>query len=191
MSALGTRDDPAFGYFEAKWQAEQAVKTAGIPWTIFRPSIVFGPGDGFISVLANLVRKAPIIPVVGSGRNAFQPVAVGEVATAFAKALDDPTTVGKALELGGPEILTFEQLLDAIAAKLGKSKPKLHLPVGLMKAVVAASKPLPKALRPPVTSEQLKMLAIDNCTDDSATASLIGRAPMRLSDGIDYILNVQ
>ena len=103
------------------------------------------------------------------------------------KALDDPATVGQTYELGGPDVLTYEQLLDVIAAKLGKAKRKVHVPVGLMKPLVKLTKPLPKALRPPVTEEQLKMLAIDNCTDDSATARLIGRAPTRLADGIDYI----
>ncbi len=187
MSALGVRHDPAFPYFEAKWQAELAVKTAEIPWTIFRPSVVFGPGDGFINTLADLVRKAPIIPVVGSGQTKFQPVFVGEVAECFAKALDDPATIGQTYELGGPDILTYEQLLDVIANELGKKKPKAHVPVGLMKPIVALAKPLPKSLRPPVTEEQLKMLAIDNCTDDSATGRLIGRTPTRLADGIGYI----
>jgi uncharacterized protein YbjT (DUF2867 family) len=187
MSAMGVRHDPAFAYFEAKWQAEQAVKASGIAWTIFRPSVIFGPGDGFINTLTDLVRKAPIIPVVGSGQTKFQPVFVEEVAASFVKALDDPATVGQTFELGGPEIMTYEQLLDLIATKLGKRRPKVHVPVGLMRPVVKLAKPLPKALRPPVTEEQLKMLAIDNCTDDSATARLIGREPLRLADGIDYI----
>lgn len=187
MSAMGTRNDPRFGYYEAKWQAEQAVMESGIPWTIFRPSVIFGPGDEFISTLAQLVKAAPIIPVVGSGASKFQPVAVGEVAQAFVRALDDPTTVGHIYDLGGGEIYTYERMLDVIAATLGQNKRKVHVPIGVMMPVVALSKRLPKALRPPVTSEQLKMLAIDNCSDKSATEHLIGRAPLRLEDGISYI----
>ncbi len=188
MSAMGARHDPAYGYFEAKWQAEQAVQASGIPWTIFRPSVIFGPGDGFINVLAGLVRAAPIIPVVGSGQSKFQPVSVEEVAQAFVRALDDPTTAGRVYELGGGKVYSYEELLDTIAAKLGKKKRKIHVPVGLMMPVVKLSKPLPKALRPPVTEEQLKMLAIDNASEQSATAELIGRSPIRLEDGIDYVL---
>ena len=188
MGAMGTLHDPRYAYFEAKWQAEQAVKGSGIPWTIFRPSIIFGPGDGFINVLAGLVKVAPVIPVVGDGQSKFQPIAVDEVARAFARALDDPSTVGKTFELGGGKVYTYEQLLDAIAAKLGKKKPKVHVPVGLMMPVVKLSAPLPKALRPPVTEEQLKMLAIDNSSEQSATAALIGRPPLKLEDGLDYIL---
>ena len=187
MSALGTRNDPRFGYLEAKWQAEQAVQQSGMPWTIFRPSVIFGPGDEFITTLARLVRTAPLLPVVGSGGSLFQPVAVGEVATAFVKALDDPGTAGHIYELGGGKVYTYEEMLEVISGRLELSKRKIHVPTGVMRAVVALSRPLPKALRPPVTSEQLKMLAIDNATDRSATAELIGRQPMRLEDGIDYI----
>ncbi len=187
MSALGTRNDPRFGYFEAKWQAEQAVKQSGIPWTIFRPSVIFGPGDEFINTLAKLVKLAPVIPVVGSGQSKFQPVSVNEVATAFVRALDDPRTEGHIYDLGGGATYTYEEMLDVIAAHIGAKKPKVHVPLGLMKRVVALSRPLPKALRPPVTEEQLKMLAIDNATDDSATGDLIGRAPLKLEDGIDYV----
>lgn len=188
MSALGADNNPRYGYMIAKWQAEQAVKESGIPWTIFRPSIIFGPGDGFINVLAGLVRSFPIIPVVGSGQSKFQPVAVEEVAEAFARAVSDPSMINHTYELGGGKIYTYEELLDAISAKLGKRKRKAHVPVGLMMPAVVLSKSLPKALRPPVTQEQLKMLALDNCTDNSATADLIGRPPLRLEDAMDYIL---
>ena len=188
MSALGAMNDPRYGYMEAKWQAEEAVKASGLDWTIFRPSIIFGKGDEFITTLASLIRKAPVIPVVGDGQSKFQPVAVAEVAESFVRALDDPGTIGQTYELGGGQIYPYEGLLDVIAAKLGKRKPKVHVPVRLMMPIVKLSKPLPKALRPPVTEEQLKMLALDNCTDHSATARLIGRPPLRLEDGIDYIL---
>jgi uncharacterized protein YbjT (DUF2867 family) len=189
MSAMGAVNNPAYPYMQAKWQSEQAVKTSGLPWTIFRPSVIFGPGDGFINVLAKLVKTAPIVPVVGDGKSKFQPVSVKEVAQSFVRALDEPKTAGQLYELGGPEILTYEELLDTIAARLGKKKLKAHVPVGLMKPVVKLSKPLPKFLRPPVTEEQLRMLSLDNCSYDSATSRLIGRPPLRLRDGIDYIVS--
>jgi uncharacterized protein YbjT (DUF2867 family) len=189
MSAMGAMDDARYPYMQAKWRAEQLVKQSGMGWTIFRPSVIFGPGDEFINTLAKLVRMAPVIPVVGDGKSKFQPVSVKEVAQAFVTALDDPKAIGNTYELGGPDILEYEQMLDIIAQKLGKRKPKAHVPVGLMKPVVKLSKPLPAALRPPVTEEQLKMLALDNCTNQSATSKLIGRQPLRLKDGIDYIVS--
>lgn len=187
MSAMGTRHDPQYGYFEAKWQAEQSVIGSGIPWTIFRPSVIFGPGDEFINTLAGLVKAAPVIPVVGDGKSKFQPVSVSEVASAFVRALDDPATAGHIYDLGGGKIYEYQEMLSVIADKLGLKKPMVKVPIAFMKPVVNLSKPLPKALRPPVTSEQLKMLSVDNCSSESATDMLIGRPAMRLEDGIDYI----
>ena len=187
MSALGAQPNPAYPYLNAKWGAEQAVRQSGLDWTIIRPSVIFGPRDGFVNVLAGLIRRAPIIPVVGSGESKFQPVAVGEVAAVYRAVLDDPAAIGQTYELGGGETYSYEEMLDVIAAQLGKRKPKLHLPVGLMRTVVAVSSPLPKSMRPPVTKEQLNMLALDNCTDQSATAALIGRQPIALRDGLEYL----
>lgn len=188
MSALGAQDDPRYGYQTAKYRAEQAVINSGIPYTIFRPSVIFGPGDGFINTLAGVVKSFPVIPVVGSGETKFQPVQVGDVADAFAKAVNDPEeTANKMYELGGDRPYTYVQMLDAIAAQLGKSKPKVKVPIPLMKIVVRASRPLPTAIRPPVTSEQLKMLSLDNSTSESVTEMLIGRKPVALEDGIGYI----
>lgn len=188
MSAMGAMNNPAYPYMIAKYRAEEAVKASGLAWSIFRPSVIFGAGDEFINQLADLIRVFPVIPVVGSGKSKFQPVSAGDVAAAFARAINDPLTVGQTYDLGGPEIHTYTALLDIIAEKLGTSKPKVRVPVALMKPVVKLSKPLPKALRPPVTEEQLNMLALDNCSHQSATAQLIGRKPLDLRQGIDYIL---
>lgn len=191
MSALGARDDPKFAYLQAKWRAEKAVIESGMRYTIFRPSVIFGPGDGFINALAGVVKGFPVIPVVGDGRSRFQPIHVAEVASSFARAVGDPAeTSGTIFELGGGKVYTYEELIDLIARTLGKSKPKVHVPVALMKPVVALSQPLPKALRPPVTQEQLKMLALDNTTENSATGRLIGAPPKALEDALDYIRQV-
>lgn len=190
MSALGAHDNPEYPYHQAKFQAEQAVKASGLTYTIFRPSVIFGEGDGFITVLAGLVKAAPVVPIAGSGQSKFQPVQLDDVSSAFAYAVSHPKeSAGQSYELGGAKPYTYEEMLDAIAAELGKKKRKMHLPVGLVKTVVQLSSPLPKALRPPVTMEQLKMLALDNSTDNSATERLIGRKPVALEDGIGYIRN--
>lgn len=187
VSALGARNDPRFPYLHAKYQAETAVMGSGVPWTILRPSVIFGPDDEFINTLANLVRRAPVIPVVGDGQAKFQPVAVRQVAAAIVRALDDPATIGQHYDLGGGTTYTYEQMIDLLAARLGVRKAKVHVPVGLMRPVVAISRVLPERLRPPVTSEQLEMLAIDNATDASSTALLTGEPAVSLADGIDYL----
>jgi len=187
MSALGVRNDSNYPYFSAKHRAEEAVKQSGIPFTIFRPSIIFGPNDGFINQLADLVRSAPVVPIAGNGRSLFQPVSVSEVARSFAWAVDHKESRGQTYELGGPDILSYDEIIDIIQQQLGTSKKKAHLPAGLVGGLVSLSSPLPKKLRPPVTKDQLKMLDIDNCTDSSATADLAGRPQLRLQDGIGYL----
>ena len=190
MSALGAHDNPEYPYHQAKFRAEQALKASGLTYTIFRPSVVFGEGDGFITVLAGLVKAAPVVPIAGSGKSKFQPVQLDDVSSAFAYAVAHPEeSSAQTYELGGAKPYTYEQMLDVIAAELGKKKPKIHIPVRLVKMVVQLASPLPSALRPPVTMEQLKMLALDNSTDNSATERLIGRKPVALEDGIGYIRN--
>jgi NADH dehydrogenase len=187
MSALGAANDPRFPYHQAKWRSEEAVRASGLDWTIFRPSVIYGPGDGFILTLAGVVKSFPVTPVVGDGKARFQPIAVADVAAAFRRAVDDPATIGKTFELGGPDVLTYEEMIDVVAREMGVSRPRIHLPVGLMKLVVSVTKPLPKKLRPPVSGEQLNMLAIDNSSSQSATEKLIGKRPRSLVDEIGYI----
>ncbi len=187
MSAMGVRNDPRYPYFFAKHRAEESVKDSGLPWTIFRPSIIFGPGDGFINQLADLVRSAPVVPIAGTGQSLFQPISVDEVAKSFAWAVAHPESIGQTYELGGPDILTYDEIIELIQKQLGTSKRTVHLPVGLVRAVVTVTSPLPKKLRPPVTIDQLRMLEIDNCTDRSATPDLAGRPLLRVQNGIDYL----
>lgn len=189
MSALGAHRDPNYGYHTAKYEAEEAVRASGVDYTIFRPSVIFGEGDGFISVLAGVVKSFPITPIAGTGKAKFQPVQVDDVADCFAKSVNDPEkTSGQTYELGGARPYTYDEMIGVIAAKLGKKRPRVHIPLAMMKTVVAISQPLPKALRPPVTGEQLKMLSLDNSTEHSATGELIGREPVALENGIDYLL---
>lgn len=191
MSALGVRADPALPYMDTKYRAQRYLQDSGLDWTVFQPSVIFGAGDEFINTLADLVRKpllilpAPIIPVVGDGKTKFQPVWRDDVVDAFLKALDDPATIGQVYQLGGPAPITYEQMLDVIMAKLGKKRGKIHIPAALMKPAVAVMDKL--LSKPPVTPAQLSMLRLDNSAPQSATASLIGRPPKALADGIDYI----
>lgn len=185
MSALGALRDPNFPYHDTKYRAEQYVKTSGLDWTIFRPSIIFGPGDQFFSTLAGLAKlPAPfVLPDGGTAR--FQPVWLGDVVDAFIAALDDPATIGRTYELGGPDVLSYKEMIGALMDVTGRHRPMLPLPVALLKpAAFVFDKTLPK---PPVTPEQLKMLRLDNSSTHSATAALIGHPPKSLRDGLDYL----
>lgn len=155
MSALGVREDGVTRYQVTKYVGEEAVKKHAASWTIFRPSIIVGPGTGFVSVLTPLV-KLPLTPVFGDGNYLFEPVDKRVVADAFVKALSDDSTVGKVIELRGPKAYSYNEILDAVGKALGRRRVrKLHLPLWLARPVVSATGWLPFS---PVTRGQLEML---------------------------------
>jgi len=163
MSALGVRRDAPSRYHRTKWEAEESVRSSGLDWTIFRPSVIYGPGDGSVSVLARLVRRLPVVPVIGDGRYRLQPVAVEHVAEGFARALEQPATVGQTYEVGGPQSYAFTEILDQIGQALGKTRVrKLHHPLALMRPLVRLLELLPFF---PLTSDQLIMLEENNVCD--------------------------
>lgn len=188
MSALGAGNLPDFPYHFTKWRAENHIKDLDLEWTVFRPSIIFGPGEKeqFVTQLADVVKMAPLTPVIGDGKTMFQPIHLNDVADSFIRALDDPATTRHTYELGGPEQLSYEEMLDEISRTLGKKRPKVHVPPGLMNIAVSIMNPIP-VIEPPVTRDQLKMLKIDNTTDANATPDLIGHAPTPFRGNIGYI----
>jgi NADH dehydrogenase len=163
MSALGTRPHAVSRYHQTKFRAEEYVRASGLAWTIFRPSLIFGPGDAFVNMLAGYIRAYPAVPVVGDGTYRLQPIAAGDVARCFADALEKPQTVGQTYELCGPDRLSYNDMLDTIGRALGKDRVmKLHSPLGLMKLVV----PLFQGLSFfPLTMDQLTMLVEENICD--------------------------
>ena len=173
MSALGARAGAATPYHRTKWQAEEAVRASGLDWTIFRPSLIFGPGDGFSTTITRALRRFPIFPVFGDGTYRLQPVAVEEVARCFVAALERPVTIGETYELGGPEVLTYNEVLRRISQALGLRRAFVHLPLGLAKFVISIIQHLPGA---PITRDQLTML-LEGSTCDASAASLTFGVP--------------
>ena len=188
MGAIGAVDDPRFPYLQSKWRGEQALIQSGVPYTILRGSIIFGEGDEFINALAGLVRVFPLVPVIGSGKVRFQAIHVEDVARSIARTLELDETKNRTIEIGGPEHITYDGILDAIAETYGCRRWKLHLPVGLMRPMVKLmEKLLP---HPPATSQQLNMLEFDNIAETDAVSKEFGFSPRPLSGNIDYIRKV-
>ena len=186
MSNLGAGPDERFPLLYTKWQAEEEVRSSGIDFTILRPSVMFGRGDGFVCVLADIIKKLPLVPIIGSGRTKFQLISVEDVATCVAKSLANKRTGNQIIPLGGPEHLAYEDITDLIIEKLKLGRRKVHIPVPLMKAVVwTAEKSLLKLL---ITSAQLAMLARDNITDLDVVEKVFGFKPVSLGEKIDDIV---
>jgi NADH dehydrogenase len=179
MSAMGSGEDSPSQYGQTKAAGEKAVRASGLDWTIFRPSIVFGPGDGFVSLLAPIVRMNPgFIPVIGPGTTKFQPVAISDVARVFADALEKPETVGKSFEVGGPQVFTLNDIYREIAAAVGKPGKRLvHFPLWYGRILAGVFEWLARRgvfQDPPLTRDQLRSLSCDNAADVSQTVTVFG-----------------
>ncbi|MGH7383834.1 MAG: complex I NDUFA9 subunit family protein [Candidatus Rokuibacteriota bacterium] len=182
MSALGTRPDARARYHRTKWEAEEAVRASDLEWTIFRPSIIFGRGDAFMSVLGRAVQRLPVMPVLGDGRYRLQPIPVGQVAEGFARALRAPASVRQTYEVAGPTPYAFVELLDEIGRALGRPRVrKLHVPLGPVRAMTRALDWLPFY---PVSSDQIIMLEEESVADPSRYFADLGLAPEPLATGL-------
>jgi len=159
ISAIGADPRSPSAYARSKAAGEQAVKDAFPTATILRPSIVFGPEDDFFNRFAKLAVMSPFVPLIGGGETRFQPVYVGDVASAVIRVLDDPAAVGRTYELGGPKIYTFRQLMELMLAEIKRHRHFIDLPFGLASLQARLLSLLPK---PPLTPDQVEMLRRDN-----------------------------
>lgn len=183
VSALGSEPGAESEYSRTKFQAEQAARESGIPYTIFRPSVVLGPDGEFVQQMEDLIRKPPLsplappfIPVPGSGQNRFQPLHIDDLTACITGCLADPATAEQTYEIGGGSAVTFDQLLEAIQRHIGIKKPLLHVPMPLLFAAAAALEALlPK---PPITTDQLANLKRDNTCDNGPVKAAFGIDPL-------------
>lgn len=181
MSALGTRVDAVSDYHRTKWRAEEIVRGSGLAWTIFRPSLIFGPRDAFVNMLARQLRFMPVLPVMGDGSYRLQPIHGDDVARCFCEALEKPDTAGQAYSLCGPDRLTYLELLDAITDAMGRPHPlKPRLPLELMKPLIRVMQNFRLF---PITLDQLQMLLEENICDGSWQQTFT-TPPVRFRDGI-------
>lgn len=178
MSALGARVGGPTRYFDTKGRAEEYVRSSGLAWTIFRPSLIFGPGDQFINELGRLLRIAPFFPVPGDGKYQLQPVFVGDVAKGFADAVLWPETAGQTFEIGGPERLSYDELLDRVASGIGRRARKVHVPLSILRPVVRR---MERSGKFPLTTDQLEMLLGGNTCDSGPFFSAFRFTPLSLS----------
>ena len=168
VSALGADAQSASRYARAKAAGEQAVREAVPSATIFRPSVVFGPEDQFTNRFAALARMSPVLPLIG-GETKMQPVYVGDVATAIADAVDGKAKPGATYELGGPEVLTMREIIEAILAIIERERMLVPLPFGLARFKAAFLQFAPGALK--LTPDQVTLLERDNVVSDAAKAA--------------------
>lgn len=182
MSSNGTRERGTTAYHRTKWQAEELVRASGLDWTIFRPSLIFGRGSEFVKMLTELIRRVPVVPVIGDGQYRMQPVSVEQVAVSFVKALAMPESIGKTYHQGGSESYTYDAILDLTGKAMGRKQvTKVHQPLFMIKPMI---KMLQGFEQFPITEGQLKMLIEGNVCDPDEWAQAFGLVPISYADGI-------
>jgi NADH dehydrogenase len=186
MSSNGTRERGSTAYHRTKWQAEGLVRASALDWTLFRPSLIFGSGSEFVSMIADLIRRLPVVPVIGDGQYRMQPVAVEQVAASFVNALEMPETIGAIYHLGGGDSYSYEEILDLTAQALGKEKAaKIHQPLFMVKPMI---KVLQSSEHFPITSDQLTMLLEGNVCDSDEWAKVFNLEPTSYAEGVGNCL---
>lgn len=179
MGGLGTKPDKPGTYMHGRYEADEAVRASGLAWSILGPSIQFGPHSAFFNGLADLIRSAPIVPMVGNGKLAFQPIWVEDVVTCILKMAREPQSYdGSVIEVGGPEIYTYAQILDMLMETLGVRKIKVPGPLPLV-ALGAAMMQLVMA-KPPITVASTGLFAFDNVAKLDTVPTRFGFTPMSL-----------
>jgi uncharacterized protein YbjT (DUF2867 family) len=176
MSQNGATADSPYRFLRSKGLAQQYVTKSGLDWTAMRPSVVWGPQDEFANVQARLVKLTPVIfPIVGDGKAQFQPIYVGDLVEAIVQSLKDASTFGKEYELGGPEVLTYEEIVKRVLKALGTSRILIKVPVNILRPAVGIMQAvLPN---PPATTTLLDLLATQNVVSDNALVTKFGITP--------------
>jgi uncharacterized protein YbjT (DUF2867 family) len=192
MSALGARPGAVSRYHQTKYAAEELVRGSEMIWTIFRPSLIYGPGDGFVNLFARLSRYSPVLPVIGSGRSRFQPVSVEAVARCFAQALTEQQAEGKTFDVCGVDALTLDEMVKVILRVTGRRRWRVRLPVAL--ATVQATfleRLYPLVLRraPPLNRDQVIMLEEGNVGNGQPARDLFGLVEPPFAEGIAAYLS--
>ena len=181
ISGLGTKEDKPGSYMQGRFLAEKMLKESGVDWTIIQPSVLFGKDAPFIKGLADLIRTAPVVPLIGGGKTLFQPIYVEDVVTVIIKVLEDPArTSGKTYTIGGPAYYSFSQVIDILLETMHKSRIKAPAPtalVGIGAAMMEAVLP-----RPPLTKAAMTLFSFNNTTDLRSVERDFGFTPVSFSD---------
>jgi NADH dehydrogenase len=164
LGGAGTRPGRPEPWFKAKERAERAITSSGMEYVILRPSWIYGPDDRSMNKFVAFVKYLPVVPVIGSGRERVQALAVADVGKVAAAAVDLPAATNRVFELGSRPPLTMDEILRTIMRLLGKQKPLVHQPAWLVKIPAAVIQYLPNA---PLSPGAVDFITMDEQVDPS------------------------
>ena len=188
VSTVGSTSDPDVPYLYSRWMAEQEIARSDLDYTVVRFTIGFGEGDEFVNRLAALVKMSPLAPVVGDGKSEFQPISVDDVGRCVVESIERHDLEGKTVDIGGPDYFTYDELIDLVAETLEVKVKKIHVPIGVMTPAATVMESL--SPNPPITREQLKMIAVGENTSLDSVEQQFSFRPLPVRGNIDYIKKI-
>ncbi len=184
--AMGVEDEEDLHYASSKAKAERIVTESGLDWTILKPSLMWGPRDGFFNIVADLVRIAPgVVPVPGRGTARFQPFAIADMARVLRLTLERPETIGRAYELGGPRYWTYREITEEVLRGMGRRRAIVPMPLPLISLVAGTAEFV--HLPFPVATDQLRQLRLDNIGPLDAVRGGFGFEPEDMAGKLGYL----
>jgi uncharacterized protein YbjT (DUF2867 family) len=168
-------------WYRAKGRAEDAVRSSGLRWCILRPSWAYGPEDRALNKFALFARLSPVIPKPGADVQRIQPVHVDDIARAVQRAFERDEAWGKVFEIGGPDVMTMDEVIRTMCEVIGKRRTILPIPSALAKLGTAPLMLLPK---PPMTPQGIEFAIQDGVVDNSETQRVLDVHPVTLREGL-------
>ena len=162
------------------------VRDSGLDWTVLAPSLLFGPRDGFFNLIAGLVRISPgVVPITGTGKARFQPLAIDDLARVVVAVLADDATIGREYPLGGPRYWTYREIVEEVLRAMGKRRVLVPMPVPLIRLVAGSAEFV--RLPFPVATDQLRQLKFDNIGPLDSVESAFGFEPRPMEGGLAHV----
>lgn len=171
LSGAGAAEDARYHWLRFKWQEEQHIQASGLTWTIFRPSWIYGPRDVSLNRFLGFAKFLPFIPVIGNGKIRLNPLFVDDLAAHVAAALGRPATENRLFEIGGPDVLTMDEIIRTALRVRGKKRFLLHQPAALMKLVASVAQFAPGR---PLTPDAIDFILMDPIADTASLREVFG-----------------
>jgi len=185
LSGVGAAEDARFHWLRFKWQEEEYIRTSGLPYVIFRPSWIYGPGDVSLNRFLGFSRFLPFVPVIGDGKTRINPLFVEDIGAHVAAAIARPEVHGRRFEIGGPETLTMDDVIRTALRVMGRRRFLLHQPAWLMKGVGSVASHLPGR---PLTADAIDFITMDGVADNAALEAAFGLPLSPLAPSLETYL---
>lgn len=181
LSGMNAALDAPFHWLRFKAQEEQHIRSSGLAYTIFRPSWIYGPRDVSLNRFLGFARFLPFVPVIGNGKTRISPLFVDDLGAHVAAAISRDDLAGRTFEIGGPEVLTMDEIVRTALRVSGKRRFLLHQPASLMKLVAGLAQHVPGR---PLTPDAIDFITMDGAVDTTELVAAFGLPLTPLEDGL-------